>query len=306
MESFINFTDLALEIENIKYLQEQKQNEFDNLDIISNNLSSISITKKINKHYKKNCKKTSKKNKNNDRSIIQFNGVKKKKIIKSISKHEVYLYLNPKESKIIPFIENINDINDFQIIDIILKLPRIVEDSCYQISSELRNLLPTNLNSLYKKKQNEFRKDNFETYKYLKYYLLSSIFITTCQYFDKLNKIKIDKECDIQGQNNIDSIYELQYLFTKNKIEQFNNQIQFMFYQINEDIILDADNETYNDLDDYTKSGLILLKKITLKIIKIIKKESKIENMKFKKRLELMIMIFNFCSIIKYLLHRYS
>ena len=84
-----------------------------------------------------------------------------------------------------------------------------------------------------------------------------------------------------------------------------NENIQLLFYQINEDIIIDSENETYNDIDDYTRDGVKLLTLITPKIIKIIKKYSKIEEMKFKDRLDFMTMVFNFCCVIQYLLYRF-
>ena len=188
------------------------------------------------------------------------------------------------------------------IIDIILKLPKLIEESCYHSITETRALLPLNLNSLFKKSKNQLKIDNHQTYVNLKNHLLISIFIDTCKYLDYLKGL----QC-VEGYNchNVNDFNELPLIFTNKKIKQFNENLQFLFYQINEDIIIDSENKTYNDIDDYTRDGVKFLKIITPKIIKIINKYSKIEEMKFKDRLDFMTMVFNFCCIIQYLLYRF-
>ena len=187
------------------------------------------------------------------------------------------------------------------IIDIILKLPKLIEESCYHSITETRALLPLNLNSLFKSK-NQLKLDNYQMYINLKNHLLISIFIDTCKYLDNLKELRCTEAYNYQ--NCID-FNELPLIFSNKKIKQFNENLKFLFYQIEDDIIIDSKNETYNDIDDYTRDGIQLLNLITPKIIKVIKKYSKIEEMKFKERLDFMTMIFNFCCVILYLLYRF-
>ena len=302
MESTICFKQLAQEIENIKFLQEKKQKEFNDIEIISNSFSGFSINNKKKGKSSINKAQKNKAQKNEETNINllspKFNGIKKRKLFKNISKYEIKLLLNPKNKK---QITHLNNYSDKDILEIILKLPKLIEDSCYQSLIDTRSLLPLNINSLFKKCKNTFRKDNFQMYINLKNHLLISIFILSCKYLDNLKNIKPFKN-DTQLINQTNELY---FIYSKNEIKQLNTQIHFMFYQIEKDIIIDSENETYNDLDDYSRNGLQLLKLITFRIIKIMKKNEKIEDMKFKDRLDLMTMIFNFCCYIQYLLYRF-
>jgi hypothetical protein len=295
MDSTICFKQLSLEIENIKYLQEKKKKENSNLVIICDNLSNISIG------TKKKSNKTKKYTENDNLLSIKFDGIRKKKIFKNISKYEIDLILKPKKKRMIPF----EKFERESIIEIILKLPKLIEESCYHSVTETRALLPLNLNSLYKKSKSKLKLDNHQMYVNLKNHLLISIFIDTCKYLDNLKGLQCAKGYNYQNINDINDFNELPLIFNKKKVKQFNDNIQFIFYQINEDIIIDSENETYDDMDDYTRDGVKLLKLITPRIIKIIKKNDKIEDMKFKDRLDFMTMIFNFCCVIQYLLYRF-
>ena len=141
----------------------------------------------------------------------------------------------------------------------------------------------------------------------LKNHILVSIFIDTCRYLDKLKEIQKQKNYNYQNIdiNDINNVNELSLVFNSKKLKQFNENIKFMFFEINDDIIIDNENETYYDLDDYTRDGIQLLKLITPRIVKIINKNNKIKEIKFKDRLDLITMIFNFCCVIQYLLYRF-
>ena len=295
MDINICLKDLLFEIENIKYLQEKKKKENNNLVVICDSLSNITITSKKKK------KKTI-----NKKSILQYNNlvalphnsIKKKKIFKNISKYEIDLILKPKKKRMIPF----EKFKKESIIDIILKLPKLIEESCYNSITETREVLPLNLFSLLKKNKKQFKINNYEMYVNLKNHLLISIFIDTCKYLDNLKELHCTEGYNYQNCNDFN---ELPLIFSNKKIKQFNENLKFLFYQIEDDIIIDSKNETYNDIDDYTRDGIQLLNLITPKIIKVIKKYSKIEEMKFKERLDFMTMIFNFCCVILYLLYRF-
>ena len=120
------------------------------------------------------------------------------------------------------------------------------------------------------------------------------IFIDTCKYLDNLKGLQCVESYNYQNDTDFN---ELPLIFSNKKIKQFNENLKFLFYQIENDIIIDSENETYNDIDDYTRDGIQLLNLITPKIIKMIKKYSKIEEMKFKPRLDFMTMVFNFLNL---------
>lgn len=296
MDINICLKDLLFEIENIKYLQEKKKKENSNLVVICDSLSNISITsKKKEKKIKKNKNSILQ---NNNLLALPHNGIKKKKLFKNISKYEIDLILKPKKKRMIPF----EKFKKKSIIDIILKLPKLIEESCYHSINETRAVLPLNLFSLLKKSKKQFKINNYEMYVNLKNHLLLSIFIDTCKYLDNLKGLYCVESYNYENDTDFN---ELPLIFSNKKIKQFNENLKFLFYQIEDDIIIDSKNETYNDIDDYTRDGIQLLNLITPKIIETIKKYNKIEEMKFKERLDFMTMIFNFCCVIQYLLYRF-
>lgn len=294
MESTICFKQLALELENIRYLQEKKKRDISDIIVISDSFSNITINSKNKKKKKKKKSNVL----NNDLLLSGYNGIKKKKLFKNISKYEIDLIIKPKKKRMIHF----ENFERNSIIEIVLKLPKLVEESCYNSVFKTRELLPSNLNSLYEQNQTKLKKDNYQMYINFKNHLLMTIFIDACRYLDNLKGIHKNK--DYKYQTNV-NVNELPLIFNKKKVKQFNENIKFMFFEINDDIIIDNENETYYDLDDYTRDGIQLLKLITPRIVKIINKTNKIEEMKFKDRLDLITMIFNFCCVIQYLLYRF-
>ena len=298
MDINICLKDLLFEIENIKYLQEKKKKENSNLVVLCDSFSNISITSKKKKKIKTKSKNKNPILQNNNLLALSCNGIKKKKIFKNISKYEIDLIINPKKKRMIPF----EKFKKNSIIDIILKLPKLIEESCYHSITETRAVLPLNLFSLLKKSKKQFKINNYEMYVNLKNHLLLSIFIDTCKYLDNLKELYCVEIYNYQDNTDFN---ELSLIFSNKKIKQFNENLKFLFYQIEDDIIIDSKNETYNDIDDYTRDGIELLNLITPKIIEMIKKYHKIEEMKFKERLDFMTMVFNFCCVIQYLLYRF-
>ena len=57
-----------------------------------------------------------------------------------LAKYEIDLILKPKKQRMIPFEKFEKSISD-----IILKLPKLIEESCYHSITETRALLPLNL-----------------------------------------------------------------------------------------------------------------------------------------------------------------
>ena len=149
MDLTICFKQLSLELENIQYLKEKKKKELQNLNIICDDFADITINvNNINKSKKKKKLNSKNNTKNKDNILsIKSDGIKKKKIFKNISKYEVNLILNPKKKKMIPFETFQNE----SIFEIILKLPTLIEESCYTSLITTRQYLPFDLNSLYKK-----------------------------------------------------------------------------------------------------------------------------------------------------------
>ena len=291
MESTICFKQLAFELENIRYLQEKKKRDICDIIVISDSFSNITINSKKKKNKKTNSQI-------NNLLLPTSNGIKKKKLFKDISKYEIDLIIKPKKKRMIPF----EKFERNSIIEIVLKLPKLIEESCYNSLLKTRELLPSNLNSLYKQNHTKLKKDNYQMYMNFKNHLLISIFIDTCRYLDNLKGIHKNKGYKYQINGDVNELF---LIFNKKKVKQFNENIKFMFFEINDDIIIDNENETYYDLDDYTRDGIQLLKLITPRIVKIINKNNKIEEMKFKDRLDLITMIFNFCCVIQYLLYRF-